>query len=216
MHKIGVFDSGVGGLTVANAIKSEFLNTEIILREDKANLPYGNKSAEQLYDLVLPILKDMIKDGCEIIVIACNTVTTTILNKLREVLDIPLIGIEPMIKPAGKKTKTKVIAVCATPTTLNSQRYNELKSKYAEGIKVIEPDCSDWAYLIENNKINQQKLSDTINKCLDQGADVIVLGCTHYHWIDEDIKELAGKRAVVINPESAIVKRLKTVLEQLP
>ena len=211
MKTIGVFDSGVGGLSVANAIQKVFPTDEVILKEDKENLPYGTKTPEELLKLVLPILNKLSKQ-CDVIVVACNTVSTTIIDKLRERIKTPLIAMEPMVKPAAELTKFAAIAVCATPTTLASQRYQWLKDTYAQGIKVVEPDCSDWAMMIENNQMERQKISERINEVLNQGADVIVLGCTHYHWIESLIRELAAGRAKVLQPEEPVIDRLKKVL----
>lgn len=212
--KIGIFDSGVGGLSVANAIQKAFHDHEILLREDSNNLPYGNKAPAVILELVKPIIQELIDEGCDCIVIACNTVSTTLITELRELFPIPLIAVEPMVKPAAEQTKTKIIAVCATPTTLGSKRYKFLKDECAANVKVLEPDCHDWASMIQEDKVNHQIIAERIGEVLNQGADVIVLGCTHYHWIEEDIIKLAAGRAVVIQPEQAIIKRLKTILEQ--
>lgn len=213
--KIGVFDSGVGGLSVANAIKKAFPEHEILLKEDKENLPYGTKSPEELLKLVEPILNSLVSEGCRVIVVACNTVTTTIIGELRKRIDVPLIGIEPMIKPAADLTKTGVIAVFATPTTLASERYKKLKQEYATDIDVAEPDCSNWSYMIENNRQNELNIKQNTEAALAAGADVVVLGCTHYHWIEEEIKQLVKDRAQVLQPEPAIINRLKTVIAEL-
>ena len=210
--KIGVFDSGVGGLSVANAVKKALPQAEVMLREDKENLPYGTKTSKRLLTLVEPILREMVADGCEVIVVACNTVTTTIITQLRERIKVPLIGMEPMIKPAAEQTKTKVIAVCATPRTLASDRYNWLKNEYAKGLKVIEPDCGDWAMMIESETISRDKIAKIIDDACEQGADVIVLGCTHYHWIEDLINNLANGRATVIQPEQPVINQLKKVM----
>ncbi len=212
--KIGVFDSGVGGESVANAITKAFPGSEVLYVSDSKNIPYGNKSPEKLHELVLPILNKLSKQ-CDVIVIACNTVTTTLISRLRTELTVPLVGIEPMVKPAAALTKSGVIAVCATPTTLSSNRYHELKKTYAEGVTVIEPDCSDWSYLIESKQIDRSHVQDRIEKACQAGADVIVLACTHYHWIEDIIKEVADDRAMVIQPEEAVVQRLKHVLTDL-
>lgn len=213
--KIGVFDSGVGGLSVVNAINKELPDLEILYREDKKNIPYGDKPIKLLHKLVLPILKDMQNAGCKVIVIACNTVTTNLINGLRSELKVPLIGMEPMVKPAAKQTATGVIAVCATPMTLSSKRYQWLKAQYAKGVKVIEPDCSDWSYMIENNQLDIVKINNVIKDVLSQKTDVVVLGCTHYHWIEEQILMQCKGRARVIQPETAVVKRLKQLLKTL-
>jgi glutamate racemase len=117
-----------------------------------------------------------------------------------------------MVKPAAAMTKSGVIAVCATPTTLASQRYRELKQEFARDITVLEPDCSDWAAMIEHTGIDENKIANRIQEVLDKQADVIVLGCTHYHWIEDTIRRLSGTKATVIQPEQAIVKQLKRVI----
>ena len=209
---IGVFDSGIGGLSVANAIKNAFPDLQVVYREDSKNVPYGTKTSEQLHDLVLPILKEL-EQSCDIIVIACNTVTTTLIDVLRQEISVPLIGLEPMIKPASQLTGTKVVAVCATPTTLASHRYQQLKKSFAKNITVIEPDCSDWSELIEKNAIAKSKIREDIEPTLIAGADVIVLGCTHYHWIEQEIAEIVGNKATILQPEPAIITRLKRLLK---
>lgn len=124
---------------------------------------------------------------------------------------------EPMIKPAADQTSSGIIAVCATPGTLASDRYAFLKNHYAENKTIIEPDCSDWASLIESNDINDQRIRACITPALEQGADVIVLGCTHYHWIEADIQEIASSYgARVLQPEIPVIEQLTRVLKQLP
>ncbi len=213
--RIGVFDSGVGGLSVASAIREALPAHEVILREDKANLPYGTKTPEQLFELVMPILEQMASEGCEVIVIACNTVTTNIIQDLRETLQVPLIGMEPMVKPAAEQTKTGTIGVCATPATLKSKRYNWLKQEYCKNVAVIEPDCSGWAQMVEAQRVDREQIRQSVDLMLEGGADVIVLGCTHYHWIEELINVLVDGRAQVIQPEGPVIAQLKRVIEQL-
>jgi glutamate racemase len=215
MAKIGVFDSGVGGLSVANTLQVALPHDEIIFRCDREHMPYGSKPPSQVLSFVVPILQSMIAEGCDVIVIACNTVTTTLINDLRECSTVPLVGIEPMIKPAAKLTKTGIIGVCATPATLASQRYAWLKQTYGSGLTILEPDCSQWASLIEHDSLNEKLLRGQIDWLCQQGADVIVLGCTHYHWIQKLITSLARGRATIIQPEQAIVRRVGRVLEKL-
>ncbi|HUS26124.1 MAG TPA: glutamate racemase [Nevskiaceae bacterium] len=211
-----MFDSGAGGLSVVHAIKKILPEYEVLCVDDQEHLPYGDKSPEELLRLVTPILKDMQRQGCVVIVIACNTVTTTIIKELRKRIDIPLVGMEPMVKPAAAVTKTGVIAVCATPATLASTRYAWLKATYAKDVKVLEPDCSQWAYMIEHDQVNEAKIKTQIDEVCDSGADVIVLGCTHYHWIEKTIQHLARKRAVVVQPEQPVIAQLKRVLARQP
>jgi glutamate racemase len=214
--KIGVFDSGVGGLSVVNAIQKELPDAELIYKEDSEHVPYGTKTIEQIYVFTKPILEELVDDGCQIIVIACNTVTTNLIGQLRRELTVPLIGMEPMVKPAAAATSSGVIAICATPRTLSSDRYKELKQRYAASIKVLEPDCSDWSYMIEANAIDREKIAKTVEEVCKKGADQIVLGCTHYHWIEDEIKQLARDRANVLQPEKPVIAQLKRVLEITP
>jgi glutamate racemase len=213
--KIGVFDSGVGGLSVANAIQASLPEHEILLREDKEHLPYGVRAPAEILGFITPIFEELVQAGCQVIVVACNTVSTTLIAELRQRFEVPMVAVEPMVKPAAELTESKVIAICATPTTLLSERYQYLKQSYAQGLTVLEPDCSDWALMIEDQQVDHQKINERINEVLDQGADVIALACTHYHWIEDEITELAVGKAVVLQPEVAIIEQLKQVLAQL-
>lgn len=213
--KIGVFDSGVGGLSVANAIMAAFPQHDVIFMNDSKHVPYGTRSTDEILQFVLPILQSLVQDGCQAIVIACNTVSTTLIEQLRHDLDVPLIGVEPLIKLAAEMTESGVVAVCATPRTLSSERYKVLKETYAEDIKVIEPDCSDWSLLIEQQEMKQHHILDDLEPALQAGADVVVLGCTHYHWIEEEIERLVNGRAAIIQPEPFVIEELTQVLAQL-
>jgi len=213
--KIGVFDSGVGGLSVVKAIQKELPDLEIILKEDKEHVPYGTRAVEEIYQLIKPIFQSFIVEDCQIIVVACNTVTTNLITRLREEIPVPLVGMEPMVKPAAEATKTGIIAVCATPRTLSSQRYKWLKEKYAKGVKVLEPSCNDWARMIEDKEVDRDKIAKTVNDVCNAGADQIVLGCTHYHWIEQIINDQSTGRAAVIQPEQPMIEQLKQVIAQL-
>lgn len=213
--KIGVFDSGVGGMSVVNAVKLALPEAEVIYVEDRENIPYGNKSPEELFKLVLPILNTLSITGCDVIVIACNSVSTTIIDKLRAEIPTPLIGVEPMVEEAVKLTKSGIITVCATPTTLGSERYKTLKKEFSGNNIFLEPDCSQWAYLIETDQIDRFIIKGIISDVIDQGSDVVVLGCTHYHWIEKDIKQIVGNKAVVLQPENKVIAELKIEIERL-
>jgi len=214
-NKIGVFDSGVGGLSVVNAIQKALPELEVIYKDDKQHVPYGTRSIDEIHEFVKPILHEFIDEGCQVIVVACNTVTTNLISQLRQEIPVPLIGMEPMVKPAAANTKSGIIAVCATPRTLESQRYKWLKQEYAKNIQVLEPDCSGWALMIENNSVEREKVAETIREVCAASADQIVLGCTHYHWIQQIIKDMAQGKAEVIQPETPTIEQLKRVLQQL-
>jgi len=213
--KIGVFDSGVGGASVIKAIKKELPDLEIVYKDDKEHLPYGTRNVEEIYSFVKPIFQSFVEEGCEVIVVACNTVTTNLIRRLRQEFAVPMVGMEPPVKPAAEATRSKIIAVFATPRTLQSERYKWLKEQFAPGVEVLEPDCSDWALMIENNQVDRQKIAKIVEDVCAAGADQIALGCTHYHWIEGIIRQFAAGRAGVIQPEPPVVAQLKRVLAQL-
>ncbi len=213
--KLGIFDSGIGGEAVAESLKKEFPAAQIITVNDRKNVPYGDRSPSEVIHLTMAAIQPLLDVGCDIIIIACNTATTIAIEHLRIVFPgQKFIGLEPMVKPAAHLTKSHTIAVCATPATLVSQRYTNLLKKYALHLEVIEPDCSQWAYWIENNSINRQHIESTINNVCARGADVIVLACTHYHWIKELITDIADGRAIVIEPSEAIARRVRQLLSE--
>ena len=211
--KVGVFDSGIGGLRVAQTIEKELPDAEVLFVHDTPeHFPYATKSPDDIYGFIIPIFQELVDAQVDAIVVACNTVSTTLIRRLRAAFDVPMVALEPMVKPAASLTKSGVIAICATPTTLASERYDWLKNTYGQACTFIEPDCADWSYLIENNQMNEVRILKSIEPALDAGADVIVLGCTHYHWIEDEIRRLARGRAQVIQPETAVVRQLKRVL----
>ena len=211
--KIGVFDSGIGGQALANELERSFPNATITVVDDAKNVPYGSKTQSEIIKLTDDAIQPLLQNNSDVIVIACNTATALAIDYLRnKYLNQKFIGIEPMIKSAAQETITKVIGVCATPATLQSERYKKLITKYAQGLMVLEPDCSSWAQMIEKNNINQAEISITINNLCAMGADVIVLGCTHYHWIKSLITQLANGQAKILEPSQAIAKRVAHVL----
>jgi len=211
--KIGIFDSGIGGKTIAHKIQNDYPDVEILYVDDSANVPYGNREADEIIQLTDAAIQPLLLARCDVIVLACNTATAAAIETLRaKYPDTPFIGLEPMVKPASLLTKSGVIAICATPATLQSARYEKLKNEYASNVQVLEPDCSDWAFLIENSRMDAERIAEVVDSVCDAGADVIVLACTHYHWIKEEILEVVNGRAEVLDPSDAISRRVKDVL----
>lgn len=207
---IGVFDSGIGGEAVAAALAAEFPEAKIITVNDSSNVPYGGRKASEVLKLTDAALQPLLKAKVDILVIACNTATTLALPTIRKRYPAQLfIGIEPMIKPASLATKTGIVVVCATPATLKSRRYAYLRESYGSNLTIIEPDCSDWAYLIEQNELSMSKIKTTIEPVLQQGSDVIVLGCTHYIWIKLLIQNIVKNKAIILEPSESIAKQVK-------
>lgn len=212
--KLGVFDSGIGGEAVAAALRLTFPEAEVITVNDHDNVPYGEKTKRAVIALTDAAIQPLLAATCDVIILACNTATTVAIATLRgRYPEQKFIGIEPMIKPAAALTQTHTIAVCATSATLASDRYRSLLARYGAHLRIIEPDCSEWAYLIENNQLNHARIKAVIEPVIKEGADVIVLGCTHYHWIKDDIIALARGRATVLEPSEAIGRRVRELLK---
>lgn len=212
--RIGVFDSGIGGEAVAQALRLQFPSAEIYTVNDKENVPYGSKTTDEITRLTDAAIQPLLLRDCDVIVIACNSATTAAIGTLRgRYPEQFFIGIEPMIKTAAMQTKTGVVAICATPATLQSARYEELKSAYGSKLVYIEPDCSDWASLIESNTIAREHIDEIVLGATAKNADVIVLGCTHYHWIKEEIRVAADGNVTVLEPSDAIGRRVKEILQ---
>lgn len=211
--KLGVFDSGIGGEAVAAALRKTFPVAEILTVNDRKNVPYGDKTNDEIIRLTDTAIQPLLAAQCDVIILACNSATAAAISTLRSHYPSQkFIGIEPMIKPAAGQTKTKTIAVFATPATLASTRYKTLVRTYGQDLTIIEPDCSTWAFMIENNAINHQEIEQTVRDVCARSADVIVLGCTHYHWIKELVVEIAAGQAVALEPSEAIGLRVKKLL----
>jgi glutamate racemase len=208
--RIGVFDSGVGGLSVANAIERALPEHGVVFRDDAGHVPYGTRELQEIYGFSEPIVRQLIEeDGADVVVIACNTVTTNFITRLREEFRVPLVGMEPSVKPAAEASLTGTITVCATPRTLESPRYAWLKETFASSVRVLEPDCSDWSSMIESNP---RHIAEIVDASIAAGSDQIVLGCTHYHWIEDTIRACADGRASVLQPEQPVIEQLQRVL----
>ena len=211
--KIDVFDSGIGGQAVAKRLQELLPDAQIICIDDHEHVPYGSRPIEEIIQLADAAIKPLIEAACDAIVIACNTVTTVAISHLRaEYPTMNFVGIEPMVKPAAAQTKSEVIAVLATTVTLHSSSYDTLKKTWAEGITIIEPDTSTWAALIESGKSEEVPIEDVIFSLVEQNVDVIVLACTHYHWLKERAQTAAGSRAIVLEPSDAIGNRVISLL----
>lgn len=207
--KIGVFDSGIGGQAVANRLSELLPSADILCVDDHKNVPYGDRSDTDIIQLTEAAIQPLITEQCDAIVIACNTATMVAIAHLRaQYPAINFVGIEPMVKPAAAQTTTGTIAVLATPATFRSAAYARLKDSWARDITIIEPDTSTWAGLIESGDTDQVPIEQMTHELIQSGADVIVLACTHYHWLCTRAEEATGTRASVLEPSDAIGKRI--------
>lgn len=212
--RIGVFDSGIGGEAVALRLQKSFPDAEITTVNDRKHVPYGDRTDTEIITLTHNALQPLLHGTYNCIVIACNTATTVAIEWLRTTYPEQLfIGLEPMIKPAVAMTETGIIAVCATPSTLRSSRYQALKQHYLGNTICLEPNSRQWAHMIEHSHLDTAAIRLEIEDVISQGADVIVLACTHYHWIRELIETAADGRALVIDPSEAIARRIRMLLD---
>ena len=211
--RIGVFDSGIGGEAVAASLAISIPDAVITTVNDKAHVPYGNRDQEDIIKLTNAALQPLLGKQ-DVIVIACNSATAAAIEWLRATYPNQLfVGLEPMVKPAAELSRSGIIAVCATPATLSSPRYTALKKKYLGSTICLEPNCRNWASMIETSTVDHSIIELEIKDVIESGADVIVLACTHYHWIRSLIEEIAEERAIVLDPSEAIANRIMSLME---
>jgi glutamate racemase len=205
--KIVVFDTGTGGQLFAEYFSVSYPDIEVEVVIDGKNSPYGDKTESEIFDLTEAAIADYI-DSAEVIVLACNTATAVAIDKLREKYPSQIfIGFEPMIKTGAKLTKTGKIMVLATGATKKTNRYKRLKARFPE-ITVIEPNCDSWAAQIDNGNLSQKDIRNALGKQL-HGVDIVVLACTHYVAVAEQIQQVAGLSIKIINPFGAVVEYIQ-------
>ena len=215
---IGVFDSGVGGISIWKEIIKLLPYEDTIYLADSKNAPYGQKSKDKILEFSIKNTELLIKKGCKIVVVACNTATTNAISFLRENYDIPFIGIEPAIKPAALQTATNAIGILATKGTLSSELFHSTSQKFTEGIQVIEQVGEGIVPLIEDGKIDTPAMTALLKKylspMLDANIDSLVLGCSHYPFLIPNIKKIIGPNVTIIDSGEAVAKQTKSVLKQ--
>jgi glutamate racemase len=215
---IGVFDSGVGGLTVLNAIWDELPDESIIYLADQVHVPYGQRPLEEVRRFSENITIFLLEKGVKLVVVACNTASAAALHWLRyRFPDMSFVGMEPAIKPAAEGTQTGVVGVLATPATFQGELYTSVVERFAGGVRILQHTCPGLVNHIENGDLEsrqtRQILEDAIQPMLCEGIDTIVLGCTHYPFVIPLIKKIAGPKVRVINPAPAIARQVRRVLE---
>ena len=215
---IGIFDSGVGGISVWKEINELLPNEDTIYLADSKNAPYGEKSKERIVWLSIKNTEFLLEKGCKLIVVACNTATTNAISILRKNYEVPFIGIEPAIKPAALKSKSKTVGILATKGTLSSNLFHSTSENHAYGIKIIEKVGTGLVDLIEQGKTDTKEIEELLQKILDPmlkgGIDYLVLGCTHYPYLAQILKKLLPEHIKIIDSGEAVAKQTKVVLRQ--
>jgi glutamate racemase len=210
---IGVFDSGLGGLSVLGAIAHALPRADLVYLADTAHVPYGDKPDGFITGRVLAIGRHLADAGCRLIVVACNTATTAAIQALRDHLpDIPVVGVEPGVKPAAQSSPARHIAVLATEATARSQRLAHLVKAHADGARVDVVPCPGWATHVETLRPDtpafRAEVARKIEPLLAAGADRLVLGCTHYAFLAPIIAPLLQGRAELVDVAAAVARQV--------
>lgn len=221
---IGIFDSGFGGLSVLREILKVLPDESYAYYADTAHCPYGEKSREYVVGRAEEITRILLGKGADIIVVACNTATAAAISELRKMWpEVPFVGMEPAVKPAALNTRSGVIGILATAGTLKGSKYLDLREKYSDKVKVVEHVGQGFVELVEKGILDgqaaEEKVKASVQPLLDEGADTIVLGCTHYPFLEEVIRKIAGPAVKIIDPAPAVaaqVRRLHTKNSGIP
>jgi glutamate racemase len=213
---IGVYDSGIGGLSVLRALREKLPEESFIYVADNANAPYGDRSPQFIETRATQIADFLVQCGAKALVLACNTASVVAAHHLRQRHELPIVAMEPAIKPAARITQSKVVLVMATTTTIHSQSVARLCHTYGKDVKLVLQPCPGLADQVERGQfrstLTRKLLEDFVKPGIAAGADTIVLGCTHYAFLASEISLIAGPSVTVVEPSDAIARQLARVL----
>lgn len=213
---IGIFDSGVGGLTVLREIRRLLPQADLHYVADSGHVPYGEKSTPYIIERSVKICEFLVAQGAQAIVVACNTATASAIQDLREAFSVPIVGMEPALKPAAAVTKSGVVGVLATTGTLASAKFAALLERYRSDVTVLAETCTGWVEAVERGEHEDPKtislIEPPVTRLLEGGADALVLGCTHFPFLRPLIASIVGSRAVLIDTGLAVARRLHSRL----
>lgn len=218
LNPIGVFDSGVGGLSVLREIRNLMPNEDILYFGDQGHVPYGPRPMEQIQDFSEGITRFLLKERSKIIVVACNTASAAALKYLRQAFpNVQFVGMEPAVKPAAEKTQTGKVGVLATPATFQGALYASVVERFANGVELFQNTCNGLVQQIEKGNLDGEEtrkiLEGALHPMLEKKIDTVVLGCTHYPFVIPLIEKIVGENVRVIDPAPAVAKQVKRLLE---
>lgn len=215
---VGIFDSGVGGLSVLREIRRELPHEDLIYVADSGHAPYGDKPPAEIDARAEAIVAFLAARGAKAVVVACNTATGVSVDGIRARWSIPIVGIEPAIKPAVATTTSGVVGVLATSRTIASARFSRLVGTFGGGVTVLPQACPGLAERVELGDLNGPEtralVRQYVRPLVERGADTLVLGCTHYPFVAEVIAETAGAGVTIIDPSAAVARELRRRMEQ--
>lgn len=217
---IGILDSGLGGLSVFNEVRKLMPDESILYFGDSAWCPYGARTTEEIQHRVFKVTDFLLEHGCKIIVIACNSATISAVEALRATYPVPFVGMEPGVKPAAAKTQTGTIGVLATEASLAGEKFHRLVSAHGEGLRIITRPCPQFVNLVEDGELHgdtaQKIVEEETIPLIEAGADVLVLGCTHYPFLRPLIQKVAGSDVKILDTGAAVARHTKSLLESSP
>ena len=216
---IGIFDSGIGGISVMREIVKLLPAESYVYVSDAGHCPYGPKSRSYIIDRADRITAYLIDQGAELVVVACNTATAAAISFLRKKYAVPFVGMEPAVKPAALSSRSGTIGVLATKGTFGGALYHHTLEKYASGVQVIETVGEGLVELAEKGITDtpeaRRLLASFIDPMLERGADFLVLGCTHYPFFAGTINEMYGEKITVVDPAPAVARRVDKLVSEI-
>jgi glutamate racemase len=217
LRPIGIFDSGIGGLTVLRAIRQLMPEEPLLYLADQAHVPYGPRLMEEVRYFSEAITRYLLDQGARLIVVACNAASAAALKYLRSVFpEVPFVGMEPAVKPAVEYTRSRMVGILATPATFQGELYASVVERFGQGVKLLQSTCPGLVIQIESGALESPEtrriLEEALRPMLDQGIDTVVLGCTHYPFVIPLIQQITGPGVRVIDPAPAVARQAQRLL----
>ena len=215
---IGIFDSGVGGLSVLRAIRQQMQEEDVIYFGDQGHVPYGPRPMEQIQMFSEEITSFLLNKGSKLIIVACNTASAAALRYLRKRFPkTPFVGMEPAVKPAAEHTQTGKVGVLATPATFQGELYASVVERFGAGVELLQHTCPGLVAQIEKGELDTPPthaiLKEALSPMIEKGIDTVVLGCTHYPFVIPLIQQIVGEKVRVIDPAPAVARQARHLLE---
>ena len=216
---IGIFDSGLGGISVWQALHDALPEESLIYLGDGARCPYGARTLEEVRDFTFEAVERLLAEGCKMIVVACNTATAVAIRELRECYpNVPFVGLEPAVKPAALSTKSGVIGVLATKRSLEGDHFRRAEEKYGAEVRILKAVGEGFVEAVENNEEQSPETETLVRRVVEplveQGVDKLVLGCTHYPFLRSVIARVVGDGVEIIDSSDAVARRVANLLDE--
>jgi glutamate racemase len=214
---VGVFDSGVGGLSVLNALRHELPHEHFMYVGDSGCAPYGDRSVPFIVERATTIAEFLVSEGAKAVVVACNTATAVAVESLRARFAVPIVAIEPAVKPAASRTQSRIVGVLATTGTLSSPNMGKLLANYGSDVEFVIQACPGLADQVEKGELASDRTRALVKRyvrpIVEKGGDIVVLGCTHYPFLRPIIQEEAGPAVDIIDPATPVARELRRRLD---